>query len=62
LEPRVLDKTVMIAQDLTSREEMKLLLFLDKNGDVFTWKTSDLTRVRKTIIETQKVDALQDVR
>jgi hypothetical protein len=62
LEPRVLDKTVMIAQDLTSREEMKLLLFLDKNGDVFTWKTSDLTRVRKTIIETQKVEALQDVR
>jgi hypothetical protein len=62
LEPRVLDKTVMIAQDLTSREEMKLLLFLDKNGDVFTWKTSDLTRVRKTIIETQKVEASQDVR
>jgi hypothetical protein len=52
----------MIAQDLTSWEEMKLLLFLDKNGDVFTWKTSDLTRVRKTIIETQKVEALQDVR
>jgi hypothetical protein len=62
LEPRVLDKTVMIAQDLTSWEEMKLLLFLDKNGDVFTWKTSDLTRVRKTIIETQKVEASQDVR
>jgi hypothetical protein len=33
----------MIAQDLTSKEETDLLLFLDKNSDVFTWKTSDLT-------------------
>jgi hypothetical protein len=41
----------MISQDLSPSEEMKLLLFLDKNSDVFTWKTSDLTGVSRIIIE-----------
>jgi hypothetical protein len=48
---RVPDKTVMISQDLTSREETELLSFLDKNSDVFTWKTSELTGVSRDIIE-----------
>jgi hypothetical protein len=48
---RVPDKTVMISQDLTSREETELLSFLDKNSDVFTWKTSELTGVIRDIIE-----------
>jgi hypothetical protein len=41
----------MISQDLTSREETELLSFLDKNSDVFTWKTSELTGVSRDIIE-----------
>jgi hypothetical protein len=41
----------MISQDLSPSEETKLLLFLDKNSDVFTWKTSDLKGVSRIIIE-----------
>jgi hypothetical protein len=37
LDPRVLDKTIMISQDLTSNEETELHTFLDKNNDVFGW-------------------------
>jgi hypothetical protein len=51
LDSRVLDKAVMIFQDLSSSEENELLLFLDKNSDVFAWQTSDLMRVSKDIIE-----------
>jgi hypothetical protein len=36
---------------LSPSEEMKLLSFLDKNSDVFAWKTSDLTGVSRSIIE-----------
>jgi hypothetical protein len=46
----VLDKTVKTSQDLSRSEEMKLLSFPDKNSDVFTWKTSDLTGVSRSII------------
>jgi hypothetical protein len=42
---------MMISQDLKSREETELLSFLDKNSDVFTWKTSDIMGVSKDIIE-----------
>jgi hypothetical protein len=41
----------MISQDLSASEEAELLLFLDKNSDVFAWQISDLTRVRRDIIE-----------
>jgi hypothetical protein len=41
----------MIFQDLTAEEETKLLSFLDKNNDIFTWNTSDLTGVSRSIIE-----------
>jgi hypothetical protein len=51
LDPRVLDKIVMISQDLSSSEEMKVLSFLDKNSDVFAWKTFDLIGVSRNIIE-----------
>jgi hypothetical protein len=44
-------KTIMISQDLTTKEETKLLSFLDKNSDIFAWKTSDLTGVSRSIIE-----------
>jgi hypothetical protein len=36
LDPMVPDKTIMISQDLSPREETKLISFLDKNSDVFT--------------------------
>jgi hypothetical protein len=35
LDPRVPDKAVLIAQDLSPEEEVELLSFLDKNSDVF---------------------------
>jgi hypothetical protein len=41
----------MISQDLTSRQETELLSFLDKNSDVFAWKTSNLMGVSKDVIE-----------
>jgi hypothetical protein len=40
----------MISQDLIADEETELLLFLDRNNDVFTWRTSDLTGVSRDII------------
>jgi hypothetical protein len=42
---------VMISQDLTSSEQEELLSFLNKNNDVFTWRTSDLMGVSRDIIE-----------
>jgi hypothetical protein len=41
----------MISQDLSPEEETELLSFLDKNNNVFAWKTSDLTGVSRSIIE-----------
>jgi hypothetical protein len=51
LDPRVSDRIVMISQDLSASEEAKLLSFLDKNNNVFTWQTSDLTGVSRDIIQ-----------
>jgi hypothetical protein len=63
LDPRVVDKTILISQDLS---------FLDKNSDVFGWTTSDLIGISRSIIEhklhvntskkPKKAKALQDVR
>jgi hypothetical protein len=41
----------MISQDLAPSEEAQLIAFLDKNNDVFKWRTSDLTGVSRDIIE-----------
>jgi hypothetical protein len=51
LDPRAPDKAVMVSQDLSPSEEAEMFLFLDKNNDVFTWKTSDLTGVSRDTIE-----------
>jgi hypothetical protein len=51
LDPRVLDKTLMISQDLSPKEETEPLSFLNKNNDVLTWQTYDLTGVSRNIIE-----------
>jgi hypothetical protein len=42
---------VMISQYLASSEEEELLSFLDKNSEVFAWRSSDLIGVRRDIIE-----------
>jgi hypothetical protein len=39
----------MISQDLSLEEETELLLFLDKNIDVFVWKTFDLIEVSRKL-------------
>jgi hypothetical protein len=51
LDPRILDKNLMISQDLLASEEVELISFLDKNSDVFAWQTSDLIGVSRDIIE-----------
>jgi hypothetical protein len=51
LHTRVPDKMVAISQDLTQEEEKDLLSFLDKNNDVFAWRTSDITGASRDIIE-----------
>jgi hypothetical protein len=51
VDPRVPDKMGMISQDLAPSEEEKLLSFLDKNSDIFSWRTSDITGVSRDIIE-----------
>jgi hypothetical protein len=42
---------VTISQDLAPCEEEELLSFINKNSDVLAWRTSDLTRVSRDIIE-----------
>jgi hypothetical protein len=51
LDRRVSYKVVMISQNLSPEEGTELLLFLNKNSNVFTWKTSNLMRVSRSIIE-----------
>jgi hypothetical protein len=42
---------MIISQDPTSNEKTELLLFLERNNIVFTWRTSDLMEVSRDIIE-----------
>jgi hypothetical protein len=49
--PRVLDRTVCIGGEISSKEQAELLQFLDKNSDVFAWSTSDLIWVGREVIE-----------
>jgi hypothetical protein len=44
-------QTVVISEDLTSRDEEKLISYLSQNKDVFTWSALDLVGVSRTIIE-----------
>jgi hypothetical protein len=41
----------MISHDLIADEETELLSFLEKNNDVFTWRTSNLIGVSRDIID-----------
>jgi hypothetical protein len=51
LDAMVLDQTVVIGSDLSADEEASLVLFLQKNKDVFAWSTKDLTGVDRSFIE-----------
>jgi hypothetical protein len=44
-------QTIIISEDLTSRDEEKLLSCLTRNKDVFAWSTLDLVGVCRSIIE-----------
>jgi hypothetical protein len=51
LDRRVPDRTVCISVEETQQEQVKLLAFLDKNSDVFTWPTFNLVGVSRDVIE-----------
>jgi hypothetical protein len=51
LDPATPKQTVIISEDLTSRDEEKLLSCLSYNKDVFTWSALDLVGVSRSIIE-----------
>jgi hypothetical protein len=51
LNPRVSDKAVYISTKISPQEQAELLLFLDKNNDVFAWSSSDLVGVSREVIE-----------
>jgi hypothetical protein len=51
LDPATPKQTVIISEDLTSRDEEKLLSYLSRNKDVFAWSTLDLVWVSHSVIE-----------
>jgi hypothetical protein len=51
LDPATPKQTVVISEDLTSRDEEKLISCLSRNKDVFAWSAHDLVEVSHTIIE-----------
>jgi hypothetical protein len=51
LDPAMPKQTVIISEDLTSRDEEKLISCLSRNKDVFAWSALDLVRVSRSIIE-----------
>jgi hypothetical protein len=51
LDPAMPRQTVIISEDLTSRDEEKLLSCLSQNKDVFAWSTLDPVGVSRSIIE-----------
>jgi hypothetical protein len=52
IDPATSRKTVIISEDLTSRDEEKLLSCLSRNKDVFAWSALDLVGVSRSIIAT----------
>jgi hypothetical protein len=51
LDPATPKQTVIISEDLTSRDEDKLISCLSQNKDVFAWSAHDLVGVSRAIIE-----------
>jgi hypothetical protein len=50
LDPATPKQTVIISEDLTSRDEEKLISCLSQNNDVFAWSALDLVGVSRSII------------
>jgi hypothetical protein len=50
-DPATPKQTIVISEDVTSRDEEKLISCLSRNKDVFAWSALDLVRVSRTIIE-----------
>jgi hypothetical protein len=51
LDPATPKQTVVISEDLASRDKEKLITYLSRNKDVFAWSALDLVRVSRSIIE-----------
>jgi hypothetical protein len=51
LDPAMPKQTIVISEDLTSRDKEKLISCLSRNKDVFAWSALDLVGVSRTIIE-----------
>jgi hypothetical protein len=51
LDPATPKQMVVISEDMTSRDEEKLISCLSQNKDVFAWSALDLVGVSRTIIE-----------
>ena len=51
LDPVTPKQTIIISEDLTSRDEENLISCLSRNKDVIAWSALDLVRVSHTIIE-----------
>jgi hypothetical protein len=51
LDPRVPDKAVLLGMEMSPQEEAELLVFFNKNSDIFAWSTSNLIGVSRDIIE-----------
>jgi hypothetical protein len=51
LDPTTPRQMVIISEDLTSRDEEKLISCLSQNKDVFAWSALDLVEVIRSIIE-----------
>jgi hypothetical protein len=51
LDPATPKQTVIISEDLTSRDEEKHISCLSRNKDVFAWSALNLVGVSRSIIE-----------
>jgi hypothetical protein len=51
LDAMVLDLTIIIGSDLSPDEEGRLIQFLQKNKDVFSWSAKDLAGVDRSFIK-----------
>jgi hypothetical protein len=51
IDPAMPRQTVILSEDLTSRDEEKLISCLSRNKDVFAWSALDLVGVSRSIIE-----------
>jgi hypothetical protein len=51
LDPATPKQTVVISEDLASRDKEKLITYLSRNKDVFAWSALDLVGVSRSIIE-----------